>query len=132
MGEATPRPWHELFLEQREEGDPESAICNAGTRTETVVEGTPVIGIQRGPTVARVQRHGDAELIVRAVNNLEPLTKALGDLLDRLDEITGHPQFKAAFQLAALHGQEYSGPQWARVVAAARRALREALRRDET
>jgi hypothetical protein len=49
--------------------------------------------------------------------------EALKGLVDRLDEIAAHPEFKSVWTLHAVHGGDYRGPNWVDALERARSAL---------
>ena len=55
------------------------------------------------------------------------LEAALGGLVERLDEINAHPEFKSVWTLHHVHGGRYSGPNWVEPLEAARAVLSEAI-----
>ena len=60
---------------------------------------------------------------VRAHN--AELVAALEGLVNRLDEINAHPEFKNVWTLHHVHGGRYAGPTWVEPLEAARAVLSE-------
>ena len=50
--------------------------------------------------------------------------EALQNLVERLDEIHAHPEFKSVWTMYAVHGGQYRGPTWVDALEAARVVLK--------
>jgi hypothetical protein len=67
---------------------------------------------------------GAAKIITRAY---EPLVKAAGNLEQCMTLIESHPNYRAVWDSAFLHGCPYTGPTWERELDTLRTALSECV-----
>ena len=79
-----------------------------------------VIQTQNGVVVSGTLKLNEARARVAK------LEAALKGLVERLDEINAHPEFKSVWTLHYVHGGRYGGPSWVEPLEAARIALEEA------
>lgn len=54
----------------------------------------------------------------------DPVRIALQNLVDRLTEVEASPEFQNVWVIAHIHGFEYTGPNYAKELEAAREALK--------